>query len=81
MTQVSLFQTSREISLTEELVAVNYKGRWEVYYIVDGWLEMFSHYATPGESLQFYLHCIKGYSKPCGDKAHYSKVKHICPIS
>jgi hypothetical protein len=54
MKQLSLFQTSREINLGEDTVAVNFKGRWEVYYIVDGYLEMFSHYATAGESRQFY---------------------------
>lgn len=80
MLQGSLFQTISQISLTEDLIAIHFKGRWEVYYIVDG-METFSHYATAGESLQFYLHCIKGYSKPCSDKTHYTQVKHICPIS
>lgn len=51
--QATLFQTAKEISLTEELIAINYKGRWEVYSVRNG-METFSHYATPGEALQYY---------------------------
>lgn len=57
MTQLSLFETSKEISLTEETIAVNHNGRWEIYwygYSDEPWIERFSHYATPGESLQCY---------------------------
>lgn len=54
MTQTTLFETGFQINLGEDTVAVNYKGRWEVYYIIEGGLEMFSHYATPGEAAQFY---------------------------
>lgn len=53
-TQLSLFETSTQISLTEEFVAVNYRGRWEVYQSDEDGIEIFSHYATPGETLQFY---------------------------
>lgn len=61
--QATLFQTAKEISLTEELVAVNYKGRWEVYETNSDGIEMFSHYATAGESRQFYnTHRLTGQS-------------------
>lgn len=52
--QATLFQTAREINLSETLIAINYKGRWEVYEIDADGIEVFSHYATPGESQQFY---------------------------
>ena len=41
-----------EISLTEETIAVRYAGRWEIYSVLDGYLEIFSHYATAGEAAQ-----------------------------
>lgn len=61
-TQLSLFELSTQISLTEETVAVNFRGRWEIYmtgghpgnYVDASWLERFSHFATPGEALQCY---------------------------
>jgi hypothetical protein len=53
--QATLFETAKQINLTEELVAVNFHGRWEVYEKDENGLECFSHFATPGESLQFYL--------------------------
>lgn len=59
MTQLSLFETSKQVSLTDTVVAVNFKGRWEIYTIdytnEDGTLERFSHYATPAESLACYF--------------------------
>lgn len=72
MTQLSLFETSHrsEINLTEDIVAVNYLGRWEIY-VYDFALDAdqprrgadrterayprFSHYATPAESLACYF--------------------------
>jgi hypothetical protein len=30
-TQLSLFETSTQISLSDEIVAVNFRGRWEIY--------------------------------------------------
>lgn len=59
MTQTTLVEMSKQVSLTDEIIAVNFKGRWEIYvrdYTVDGkwssYLERFSHYATPGEAAQ-----------------------------
>lgn len=52
--QTTLFTTAWQINIGENLVAVNFRGRWEVYYVIEGGLEMFSHFATPGEALQFY---------------------------
>jgi len=63
MTQLSLFETSKQVSLTDEIIAVNFRGRWEMYikdYYKDNgigwdsWFERFSHFATPAESLELY---------------------------
>jgi hypothetical protein len=63
MTQLSLFETSRQISISDDIVAVNFKGRWELYmapghaagYDAASGLERFSHFATPAESLACYF--------------------------
>lgn len=65
MTQLSLFETAyrSEINLTEEVVGINFKGRWEIhvydYTREDGTTERayprFSHFATPAESLACYF--------------------------
>ena len=52
--QAPLFETSFDINIGENMNAVNFRGRWEVYYRNELGIEMFSHFATPGESLQFY---------------------------
>lgn len=65
MTQLSLFETSQQVSITDEFIAVNFRGRWEIYERPElsadglkfggGWtFERFSHFATPGESLVLY---------------------------
>ena len=72
MTQLSLFETSHrsEINLTDDIVAVNFKGRWEIYVYdiakdadqysanadrTERAYPRFSHYATPAESLACYF--------------------------
>lgn len=46
-----------QVSLTEDFVAIQYMGRWEIYYVLEGGLEMFSHYATAGEAAQIERAC------------------------
>jgi hypothetical protein len=62
MTQLSLFETSKQVSITEETLAVNFRGRWEIYmmpghpagYEASSGIERFSHFATKGEALELY---------------------------
>lgn len=62
MTQLSLFETSRQISITEETIAVNFRGRWEIYmlpghpagYERESGIERFSHFATAAESAELW---------------------------
>ncbi len=60
MTQTTLVEMSKQVSLTDEIIAVNFRGTWEIYIKdytqdngkADHYLERFSHYATPGEVTQ-----------------------------
>jgi hypothetical protein len=60
MTQTTLVEMSKQVSLTDEIIAVNFRGIWEIYVrdytqddgTWDSYLERFSHYATAGEVAQ-----------------------------
>jgi hypothetical protein len=68
MTQLTLFETAHqaEINLTDDVVAVCFHGRWEIYVYdytleadrprqgvdrTDRAIPRFSHFATPAEAL------------------------------